>query len=286
MQIYKVTNIVNDRFYIGKEKRNNKNYLGSGIMINNAIKKYGRENFKKEIIQVYETEEELNNAERYWIKELNSFYPIGYNIGEGGEGGDNISKNPNKDNIRKKMSLASKGKSKSVEHRKKMSIVTKERNLIGTFGMKGKHHTPETRKKIREANKGKHHTSESKQKMKEKRKLQIPPNKGKKFNQDWCKNISLSKIGNKSHLGYKHTDESKEKMSKKLKGRISPMKGKQFSIEHRKKLSESHKGKHHTPESIEKIKESMKMRFIPYVSPETRLKMGEARKGKKYKKAV
>lgn len=47
--IYKTTNLLNGKIYIGKHTTTNKedNYLGSGIKLINAIKKYGRENFKK-----------------------------------------------------------------------------------------------------------------------------------------------------------------------------------------------------------------------------------------------
>ena len=55
MYIYKTTNLLNDKIYIGKKvyrKKDDNWYLGSGIYLNRAIKKYGRENFKKEILTV------------------------------------------------------------------------------------------------------------------------------------------------------------------------------------------------------------------------------------------
>lgn len=49
--IYKITNLINGKIYIGKRvretKKDIKNYYGSGIAIKNAIIKYGIENFKK-----------------------------------------------------------------------------------------------------------------------------------------------------------------------------------------------------------------------------------------------
>lgn len=47
--IYKVTNIINGKYYIGQHrtKKLNDGYLGSGTNIIRAIKKYGKENFKK-----------------------------------------------------------------------------------------------------------------------------------------------------------------------------------------------------------------------------------------------
>ena len=51
MIIYKITNTINGKIYIGKYQGNNfNNYWGSGKILKNAYKKYGRENFTKEII--------------------------------------------------------------------------------------------------------------------------------------------------------------------------------------------------------------------------------------------
>jgi hypothetical protein len=51
--------------------------------------KYGKESFKKEILESCKDEKTLNERERHWIKELRSQDPeIGYNILEGGQGGD------------------------------------------------------------------------------------------------------------------------------------------------------------------------------------------------------
>lgn len=91
MYIYKTTNLINNKIYIGLSSRGieeSTEYLGSGTYITSAIQKYGKENFIKEIIQVCQNKEELNNAEIYWI----DFYKstdsnIGYNILSGGYGG-------------------------------------------------------------------------------------------------------------------------------------------------------------------------------------------------------
>ncbi len=50
MEIYKITNNINKKIYIGKDITCNPNYFGSGVFIKKAITKYGRENFTKEII--------------------------------------------------------------------------------------------------------------------------------------------------------------------------------------------------------------------------------------------
>lgn len=82
--IYKTTNLVNNKIYVGRDKHNNPKYLGSGKLLHLAFKKYGIENFYKEIIEEC-LDEDLDNREKYWIKELRSQDPsIGYNIADGG----------------------------------------------------------------------------------------------------------------------------------------------------------------------------------------------------------
>lgn len=51
MVVYLTTNMINGKQYIGLDKKNNPSYLGSGLMLKRAIKKYGRANFVKEILQ-------------------------------------------------------------------------------------------------------------------------------------------------------------------------------------------------------------------------------------------
>ncbi len=92
--IYKITNKLNGKIYVGQHKiRENeapREYMGKGIAIQEAYKKYGRANFEKEIIEyIFDNEkhEKVSEREIFWIKELNSKYPNGYNISNGGEGG-------------------------------------------------------------------------------------------------------------------------------------------------------------------------------------------------------
>lgn len=84
--IYKTTNLVNGKFYVGKCMNDpREKYLGSGKLLVQAIEKYGRENFRREILQ-YSSQEELDDLERIWIERLNA-RTLGYNLQEGGTGG-------------------------------------------------------------------------------------------------------------------------------------------------------------------------------------------------------
>lgn len=117
MIIYKTTNIVNGKIYIGKDIKNDDNYIGSGTILKRAIKKYGINNFKKEIIETCLDLNHLNDREKYWIKQYNSINKnIGYNISTGGYGGDNFSHNPNKEDIRKKLIEVNKNKCVGMRH--------------------------------------------------------------------------------------------------------------------------------------------------------------------------
>jgi group I intron endonuclease len=89
MLIYKTTNLINGKFYIGKDSKNSKTYLGSGIAISKAITKYGKENFTKEIIEVCENLKHLSEREIYWIDFYDAVNDINsYNMANGGQGGD------------------------------------------------------------------------------------------------------------------------------------------------------------------------------------------------------
>lgn len=87
--IYKTTNKLNGKFYIGKHKSSyfDPRYLGSGNYITAAIKKYGSECFTNEMIDTADNLAELNDKEKYWIAELNA-RELGYNIAPGGDGGE------------------------------------------------------------------------------------------------------------------------------------------------------------------------------------------------------
>jgi len=86
--VYKTTNLVNGKIYIGVHSTNDENdsYLGSGKKIQNAIKKYGRHNFKKEILYVFDSAEEAYLTERQIVNSDFIKSNENYNVSIGGYG--------------------------------------------------------------------------------------------------------------------------------------------------------------------------------------------------------
>lgn len=129
MVIYITTNLITGKIYIGKDSTNNPSYVGSGLLLKKAIKKYGISNFKKEILECCNSHEHLCEREKYWITELKSTdRKIGYNIAEGGTGGDTFShlSKAKKQNVIKKRESSMCEVRKTKEYLDKLSKRTKD----------------------------------------------------------------------------------------------------------------------------------------------------------------
>lgn len=224
--IYKSTNLVNGKFYVGKHKIDSDSidyYIGSGTYFQNAVKKYGKENFKREILEWCNDFKDMCQKERKWVLELNPTLDrnIGYNLvipnefNSGHKMTDEIKQKIGKalrgrrhtEEAKQNMSKGHKGKPLSEEHKQKISEGNKGKphseetkqkmRLNHKRPMLGKHHTNETKQKISVKMKGKHHTRESILKMRESQLGEknsmygkTPWNKGKKMSQKYCDKLS------------------------------------------------------------------------------------------------
>lgn len=172
--IYKITNNLNGKHYIGKHKTNNLDdgYMGSGKLIRRAIEKYGIENFSKEILFVYTTEEEMNAME----KELVTLNEDSYNLCPGGKGGWGY--------VNKEIWTGE----KRIEHNRKYSglkqFTFEQKQKISKLGneafrSKIVQMTPEQRQEHFATFTGKKHSEDTKTRMSEKAKGRVPWNKGR-----------------------------------------------------------------------------------------------------------
>jgi group I intron endonuclease len=166
MVIYKITNKINGKIYIGKRvlcERDfmNSNYWGSGKFIKRAIAKYGKNNFMREVICECASIEDMNKQEIFYINKFNALVPYGYNIQKGGNGGDtgrrkgdisyiDLSNRMMGNDFRKGLPSWNKGLKKGVDEKmKNCGIVSEERNLAVSRALKGKPKTESHKKKMR-----------------------------------------------------------------------------------------------------------------------------------------
>lgn len=155
--IYITTNMINGKRYLGQKRFDNhwKNYLGSGAIFKHALKKYGKENFSRNIIQICFSEDELNKAEYDLTIFLNVVEdPNWYNLKEGGLNGrhgeearQKISKN-HADVSGKNHPMF--GKHITEEHRKRLRDGYIEKCSGKNNPWYGKHLSEETKNKISE----------------------------------------------------------------------------------------------------------------------------------------
>ena len=216
--IYKTTNILNNKIYIGKHKGLLKDdYVGSGKIIKQAIKKYGKNNFKKEVLIICEDNEKANYFEKFFIQLFNSLQPNGYNITTGGDWGDTITYNPNKEKIISNMKAHSARRGKTLKdnfpgHSKAISrrntLFCKNKTIKQMYGeQKANEMKQKYRKRTGKNNSfyGKKHTFETRQRIKDKL-------TGRKLSEEICKKIS------EGHKGLKYnadpTVQRKQKISK------------------------------------------------------------------------
>jgi group I intron endonuclease len=201
MIIYKTTNTINGKIYIGQDTKNNSKYLGSGILLKKAIKKYGKEIFIKEILEKCIDKNMLDEREKYWIQHYDSRNPnIGYNIAYGGEGVIGLKHSPEtKEKIRNTL------KNKPISQNSLDALIRSRGHR------KGKAISDEQKSAISKANKGKTAWNKNKT-LSTETKLKMRKSKlGKMLSEEHKLKIS------KKSKGRKHNEDTKQKISETLK---------------------------------------------------------------------
>ena len=208
--VYIITNKINHKFYIGKHSTNNLDdgYMGSGITINNAIQKYGIENFTKRILCFCDSADDAYKVEEFLVTDNLIKRGDCYNMVVGGRG------NFLPDHFGEKNPFF--GKHHSEEQKQKWRETRKGKNTGCKNPMFGKHHSEEQKKKWSELRKGKYPSEETKKKISE-------ANKGKHRSEETKKKISEANKGKQTWLkGTHRSEETKKKMSESQKGRPQP----------------------------------------------------------------
>lgn len=197
MIIYKITNKVNGKIYIGQDSKNDPDYYGSGTNIKRAIQKYGLHNFTKEVLEEV-SEDTLDDRETYWINELQSYKAdIGYNINREGGKPPKLANLPldQQQLIKQKWSQQRKGKSHSKEYRANHSKIMKEYYKDKEHPTKGrKASNAEKLKKSENAKKqglgGNYWESYSEEKKEQIKEKMSASKKGRKLSEETKKKIS------------------------------------------------------------------------------------------------
>lgn len=213
--VYKISNIVSNRYYIGYSKNITKRFYThrcklrkcchDNIFLQRAYDLDGEDKFVYEIIHRCNTEKEAKEIELQYLTDLTIRDKL-YNLNYNNSGGDLLTTHPNKEAIRDKISksCAETISKMSAEERKEKYGKNGEKN-----GMYGKTHTEEARKKFSEVHKGNTYTKGKKASEETRQKLS-----------EIRKNKRMGKEN--SFFGKRHTEETKQKIREKNKGNIPP----------------------------------------------------------------
>lgn len=271
--VYITVNLKNGKKYIGDHSTYNLNdgYLGSGRpLFERAKKKYGVENFKKEILEFFDSKEEAFKAQEKYIKKYNTLTPNGYNISP--TGGHYLNGSMS-ESTKRKIGEANK---KSLKGKKQSpKIIEKRANkLKGRISkLKGKKRNPEAVINAANSNRGKKRTNIQRKRMSKSQQNRKPMSQEakekirvskqyKKLSDNHRKNISESLKGRTaSNKGIPHSQETKNKIS-------NTEKGKKTSEDTKRKMSIASKGKPKTPMHKQKCRKARLGKKSPRVTCE------------------
>lgn len=220
--IYKTTNQIDGKVYVGLHSTGSLDdkYLGSGVYLKRAIKKYGVQNFTREILEFCEDRDSLLECEIKWIRILDCLVPNGYNLREDvGQAAGMLGKTFKlSDEAKKKISDGNKGKKRTqrfkdrlrtVNTGKKLSDEHKEKIKVTIHKIDYKH-TEETKQLISEVQKNR-----ARKPLSQEHRTKIGESlKGTVFTQERRNNISKAKKGK-----VVISEEQRRITSEKLKGR-------------------------------------------------------------------
>lgn len=249
--VYKVTNVINSKEYIGIHATENPydDYLGSGVRIKLALKKYGKENFKKEILFVFDNPEDMIAKEAELVNEEYVKRDDTYNLVSGG-----IYRDYTSEETINKIRLAATLQFSDPENRRKMSEIAKSRmtedmkNIISNTLKIHYKNNPQAVKDI--SDRAKNRSDESLARLSTSLKEYYKSNPGK-----------IKEMSDRNRILTKELWKNEDYRRKVIEnlpdisGKNNPMWGKTLSPEHRQKISEANMCKIFDDEYRRKISE-------------------------------
>ena len=210
--VYLTTNLINGHQYVGDrscdcDPNNDTKYIGSGRpYLQNAIREYGKDNFKKEILEYFSTKQDAFEAQEKYIIKYDTLAPNGYNLSP--KGGLNV-RGCHSDETKEKIKISNINK-----HNEKKGKSFEE--------LYGEEKAKEIRAKISKSHDGKKHTDDSRKKMSESKKGKPAWNKNKKASNETIIKIKIarkkqSEQNGEYWSGKKRSEETKLKISNTLK---------------------------------------------------------------------
>jgi hypothetical protein len=156
--LYKTTCKVTGRYYVGVHSTQNleDSYLGSGKFLGNSIAKYGKENHEREILQFFDTREDLMKREKDYVNKEMLKDKLCMNLKQGGEGGINLKDKETHKRIIEASRESFRKNCKAGKHKEMFAKHNREMHAAGKIkppDWTGKKHSEETKQKIGEAQK-------------------------------------------------------------------------------------------------------------------------------------
>lgn len=232
--IYQTVNVITGKTYLGKHQTEDleDNYLGSGILLREDIKKYGREIFKRTILHNCKNEKEMNELEINLISHILG-NPNYYNIAYGGQGGNIVlhSGHPLFEQTKTKLKNAAMDRSDRQSNiAKRQHALSREEYSSGnkvTIGMYGKSQSDHQKSVISKLHKGKVVSEDTKKRLSS-AKTGVPNYKlrGVPRGIDTINKIRETVLANGTQRGENngmhgkhHSDETRLMLSEKAKNR-------------------------------------------------------------------
>jgi hypothetical protein len=232
--VYRVTNKVNGRYYIGKHTTTDPNdkYMGTGTVITRAIQTYGVDAFEKQVLYFCDSEQHAFEVEAQLVTETVINDPLCYNLRAGGKGGwihsAETREKIRQDNLQRPPV--------SAETRAKVSAMHK-----------GRKRPPETGARISAANKGRKLTAEARANMSKAQQERANKSRAQNGRAVSAETIEKRKA---TRAGYRHSAETIEKMKETHRVRAQTAPKRKMSPETTAKRIASRAGYRHSPETL------------------------------------